>query len=111
MKKAKASSASSPAPESASTLDDVLISLQKSFSRVSARSSEVAPENARSLIVGNVNFELTLRLSPDKDTLLHKPEGELQLKLSGVIQQDIRAVHVEATAEPVADSGVPQGPV
>jgi hypothetical protein len=74
------------------SLADVLIALQKSFSRVSAKSKDVPPESARAMIVGNVEFELSIRLEPAEDNLFRKPDGDLQLTLKGVIQQDIRAV-------------------
>lgn len=74
------------------TLDDVLLALQKSFSRVSHGSRDVPPESARALIVGNVNFELSIHLKPEIDRLIHQNDGGIQLKLNGVIQQDIRTV-------------------
>lgn len=91
---------------SAPSLDEVLIALQKSFSRVSAKSREVAPENARSMIVGKVDFELTLRVHPEADILRYKADGNMQLKLNGVINQDIRAAH----AADLAGSGPPTEP-
>jgi hypothetical protein len=49
-------------------LDDVLLALQKTFSRLSAVTSErTAPEHrekARALIVGDVNFEMTINVAP-----------------------------------------------
>jgi hypothetical protein len=86
------------AKESA-TLDEVLTALQKSFSRVSANASDVDPQSARSLIVGNVNFELTIPLTPSGDKLRHKSKGDLNLKLNGVIHQDVRPVHRAESAE------------
>ena len=74
------------------TLNKMLIALQKSLSRVSAGSKDVPSENARALIMGNVEFELTVNVEPEgEDYLVYRPAGNVQLKLTGVIQQDIRA--------------------
>jgi hypothetical protein len=106
----------------APTLDEVLIALQKSFSRVSkqtARSTSDSPEKARALIVGEVNFEITIPVTPVTqvtsevrevfaadviaepndvntnkprfDKLRYQPEGNaISLKLCGTISTDIR---------------------
>jgi hypothetical protein len=88
-----------PKPEDtgeAQSLDNVLIALQKTFSRVSASSSELPPENARSLILGNVNFEMAVPLEAGQDKLFYSPTGKVNLKLTGTIQQDVRPVPRQA---------------
>lgn len=59
-----------PLPEPPKHLEDVLIAIQKSFSRVSAASSTaiVGGSNARALITGTVDFDLTARFD-----LTYKP--------------------------------------
>lgn len=98
-----------PAP----TLDDVLIALQKAFSRVSAKSRSVEPGDACAMIVGKVNFDLSIRLRPDGDTLRHDPEGDLALSLHGVIHQDVRAEHRDEAEgrqdAPISPEGGPSG--
>src|SRR5690349_12052869 len=74
------------------SLENVLISLQKTFSRVSASSSKLPPENARSLILGNVNFEMSVPLDVGADKLYYSSAGKVSLKLTGTIQQDVRPV-------------------
>jgi hypothetical protein len=74
------------------TLDDVIVGLQKSFSRVSARSASVDPQNARALVTGQIAFEMTLKADPEDDKLYPKADGKIELKLSGTIDSDVRAV-------------------
>ncbi len=81
------------------TLDEILTALQKSFSRVSAKTSEVPLEAARSMITGNIEFEVTLPFAPDGDKLRYKPGGDANAKFTGVVAQDIRAVHPTEMAE------------
>lgn len=80
---------SSPQPIA---LEDVIVALQKSFSRVSTTSALVPPEHARALVVGQVGFELTLRVEPENDNrLLYNSVGPMELKLTGQINTDIRS--------------------
>jgi hypothetical protein len=72
------------------SLDNILTALQKSFSRVSAGAAIVPGTDARSLITGPVNFTMTVKVHPQGDRLLYKPDGEIALNLSGVIHQDLR---------------------
>lgn len=64
--------------EDPALLDDVLLALQKTFSRLSAVTSErTTPEHrekARALIVGDVNFEMTINVAP---TSVPKPAAAL----------------------------------
>jgi hypothetical protein len=78
------------------SLENVVISLQKTFSRVSASSSKLPPENARSLILGNVNFEMAVPLDASQDRLFYSPTGKVSLKLTGTIQQDVRPIPRQA---------------
>lgn len=112
-------------------LEDVLLALQKTFSRLSAttaqRNAEEFREQARALIVGDVDFEFTVQVAPAlsakpaaaaapgrrlkaaaaaaeparPDTLRYCAEGGgFPLKLSGRIATDVR--HAEAPAAPPA---------
>lgn len=116
-------------------LEDVLLALQKTFSRLSAttaqRNAEEFREQARALIVGDVDFEFTVQVAPAlsakpaaaaapgrrlkaaaasaeparPDTLRYCAEGGgFPLKLSGRIATDVR--HAEApTAPPAPEPG------
>lgn len=81
----------------AQPLENVLIALQKTFSRVSASSSLLPPEDARSLILGDVNFEMAVPLEAGQDKLFYSPAGKVNLKLTGTIQQDVRPVPQDPT--------------
>ena len=98
-KKGKGSKAKGPAPAptpakepepAAPNLDDALVALQKTFSRVSARSAGLPRTNALALIAGEVAFDLKLRVNLVKDTLCLDPSGALKLNLNGTIDTDIR---------------------
>lgn len=108
---------STPAgPPPATLLEDVLIALQKTFSRLSATTATLNAEEfrdkARALIVGEVNFDIALNVEPtvvpNSDGSLPSAPGNLRycsdgsgfpLKLSGRIATDVR--HAEA-APPAA---------
>tara|TARA_R110002111_G_scaffold18776_1_gene45886 strand:+ start:148 stop:477 length:330 start_codon:yes stop_codon:yes gene_type:complete len=85
---------------SAVSLDDVLVALQKSFSRLSASSRSVPDENARALITGVVDFEITsdfeMALSPNAslddsaDVLIQQSNGTIRMTLKGQVETDIR---------------------
>lgn len=110
-------------------LEDVLLALQKTFSRLSAttaqRNAEEFRDQARALIVGDVDFEFTVQVAPAlsakpalaaapgrrlkaaaapaeparPDTLRYCADGGgFPLKLSGRIATDVR--HAEAPAAP-----------
>lgn len=84
-------------PKDGAALDEVLTALQKSLSRVSAGASTVPKENALSIITGPVSFSMTLKAHPAGDRLLVKPDGEVDLTVSGVIHQDVRAKAADAS--------------
>ncbi len=88
-----------PPPPSAPSLDDVIIALQKSFSRVSARSADVPAENARAMVVGQISFDLSLRANPDDDKLRLDSRGAIELKFSGTLDTDVRTVDMEKGQE------------
>jgi len=78
-------------------LEEVLVALQKSFSRVNNQSAEVPEHQARALMVGDVDFQLSLNVDPYRDAehatadrLLVKSGGGISLTLSGRIDTDIR---------------------
>ena len=77
-------------------LEDVLIALQKSFSRVSYQTERARrkggkeSENALALVTGPVTFTMQFPASPSGDRLAYDTKGELKLSLSGTIQPDIR---------------------
>ncbi|MCF8039202.1 MAG: hypothetical protein K9K79_07785 [Desulfohalobiaceae bacterium] len=72
------------------TLDDVLVALQKSFSRVSSRSADVSSEQARAMVSGQVHFDISLKVNLEGDYLHPDTRGDIDLNLSGDIETDIR---------------------
>lgn len=79
------------------TLEDVINSLQKSFSRVSSDSEKVSSSEALALIVGQVEFDIQVKLSPGPSSDKHKSDrlfvdsnGSIDLGLKGIIDTDIR---------------------
>ena len=75
----------------APALEDIVLALQKTFSRVSAATAEVPASQARALVVGQVDFEISLRAAPhDVDHLVQEENGPIQLVLKGRIDTDIR---------------------
>ncbi|HEX6746538.1 MAG TPA: hypothetical protein VF092_04525 [Longimicrobium sp.] len=92
------------------TLDDVLVALQKSFSRVSARSADLPADAARALVVGKVNFDIGLKTNIIADRLVVNAGGAIELKLSGTIQQDIREVASPPAGETTPMPDVPPAP-
>jgi len=97
-----------PQQPDAAMLEDVLVALQKTFSRLSAttatRGSDEHRDKARALIVGDVAFEISLNVAPQPG---HDSEGSalaaehlrycadgsgFPLKLSGRIATDVRHV-------------------
>ena len=116
-----------PPPEPVAMLDDVLLALQKTFSRLSAVTSQrtatpALREKARALIVGDVDFEMTVNVAPTAAQKAAAPEasGEaaataapvamdrlrycsdgsgFPLKLSGRISTDLRLKESEPPAK------------
>jgi hypothetical protein len=72
-------------------LEDVMIALQKTFSRVSSESGLVPEGQARALVVGQVQFTLRLRANLAlPDHLVQSPDGVMEFTFSGQIDTDIR---------------------
>lgn len=116
-----------PPPEPVVLLDDVLLALQKTFSRLSAVTSQrtatpALREKARALIVGDVDFEMTVNVAPiaapkavapeasgeaaataapvPMDRLRYCSDGSgFPLKLSGRISTDLRLKEPEPPAK------------
>lgn len=96
------------------TLDQILIGLQKTFSRVNAATAErITDEHidkARAMIVGDVQFQLSLTVVPAapaldgaiSDSFLYSNQaGEgISLTLSGIINTDIRIVEQKEIPAP-----------
>lgn len=79
-------------PNTPNSLEQLLVALQKSLSRVSRNSADVPKDQPRSLIVGNVAFHLRTRCAQEGDNrLLVGSEGEIDLELSGTITTDLDA--------------------
>jgi hypothetical protein len=80
------------------TLDQVLLALQKSFSRVSAATARATEGEGepRSIITGPIDFEMTVTgdVASGDDHIRVHDTGALTLKIRGSIQHDIV---VEAT--------------
>lgn len=89
-------------------LEDVLIALQKSFSRLSeqtAVSDKKVPGRPLALMTGDVEFDISMSMQPvatdnDWDSLAYSPSGGgIALRLSGKISTDLR-VNPDAGADP-----------
>ncbi len=84
-----------PVGRSEPELGQVITALQKSFSRVSAAAAARPPEKARALVVGQVDFEMSLKCDvegKDNDYLRVHARGSINLKLAGTIDVDVREV-------------------
>ena len=84
-----------PAQNENPALEDILVALQKSFSRLSYRTAQAPEESARALIVGKVNFEIALNAEPDGDQMRYAKAGSMNIKLQGQISTDIRVAEGE----------------
>ena len=71
-------------------LEDVVESLQKSFSRVMAKTAAVPQTDACARLSGAVSFELDLLLEPEGDRLRVCENGSMNLKFSGSIDLGVR---------------------
>lgn len=72
------------------TLEHVLVALQKSLSRVNSMSSKVPKNQPRALIIGDLNFEISLKCEQDEDKLrVTGGSGGIDISLKGVINTDI----------------------
>ncbi|MEM6259539.1 MAG: hypothetical protein AAF711_05560 [Planctomycetota bacterium] len=75
-------------------LEDIVLALQKSFSRVSRESGSFQsdhPDEAVAFVEGPIKFAITMKLSPDgNDRLTYNEQGGLETTIEGVINPDIR---------------------
>ena len=71
------------------TLESVLIALQKSISRVNEQSSKVPESQPRALIIGDLDFEISLKCDPNKDKLAVTNSGGISITLKGRINTDM----------------------
>ncbi len=90
----KKSNQSSPSQDAIS-LDDLLINIQKALSRVSQRTASVPESDAKSVIYGDVDFSIELKVEGEDDRLLVKKDGSVNLSMSGKISTDIRDDEVD----------------
>lgn len=81
--------------EEEKTLHGVLTLLQKSFSRVSEDAAGVPENEPLAMIMGGVDFEMSVKVSPEDDFLRVHPEGSITLNLRGTIQTDVRETATE----------------
>lgn len=77
------------------TLEQVLIALQKSISRVNSISNNVPPNQARALILGDIDFDLSLKCDQDGDKLRISNSGGISISLKGIINTDMEIAHEE----------------
>lgn len=77
------------------SLDDLLVNIQKSLSRVSSRSATVPENQARSIIYGDVDFSIELKIEGEGDKLFVKKDGSVKLSMSGKISADVRNDEIE----------------
>lgn len=78
-----------PAAGPQPSVDQLLIALQKTFSRVSRDSAGLAKDDARALIAGPVEFELMLGCSLTGDRLHVCEGGGMPLRLKGRVLPDL----------------------
>ena len=72
-------------------LEDLMVAVQKSFSRVMGRTSRVPSTAPRSHFVDTVNVNISLRARPEgTDRLAVDPQGGISLSLDGKIDLDVR---------------------
>ena len=81
------------------SLDDLLVNIQKSLSRVSSRSSTIPEDQARSIIYGDIDFSIELKIDGEGDKLFVSKDGSVNLSMSGKISADIRNDEIELKKE------------
>ena len=93
--RAKKSPKKKPSPKASQdqlSLDDAIVALQKTFSRVSAKTAEVDQMDARAMVSGQVNFDMSLKVHPERDYLYLDANGSVDLRLTGMIDTDVRTI-------------------
>ncbi len=79
-------------------LENLMISLQKTFSRVNqatAENLEARPETPTARITGDINFSISTKAIPEDGKMLIDKEGHVDLSFSGVIDLDIEDEEAE----------------
>ncbi|MDD1795062.1 hypothetical protein LRP50_18195 [Enterovibrio sp. ZSDZ42] len=73
------------------SLDDTLIALQKSISRVNEKSLPLPMGGDRpiALIIGDIDFELELSCDQVEDRLIVSKGGTIHMKLKGTLNTDM----------------------
>jgi hypothetical protein len=95
-KKAPSPAQSTAGAEEAPSLEEVVIALQKTFSRVSTSTAQVAEHRARAMVTGKVAFKMNLAVAMgDDDRLLTSAEGPIALELSGTLDTDVRVQELD----------------
>jgi hypothetical protein len=96
------------------SLEQVLLALQKSFSRVSGATARVTrgEDEPRSIITGPIDFEMTVTgdVASGDDHIRIQNTGALTLKLRGSIQHDIVVEATETGERAAARSTSPAEP-
>lgn len=82
---------SPPAGGEGAALEQVVLALQKTFSRVSAHTARVSGHRARAMVTGKVGFSMRLGVAMhEDDRLVATPGGPIALELSGTLETDVR---------------------
>jgi len=83
--------------------DDLIVALQKSFSRVSAATDKSQREKDATapcaMVVGPVKFSLSLNVDMDKDRLRVQESGSIRLSIDGTLQTDVRVTAIQGESE------------
>lgn len=86
--------------ETQNTVDRLLLSLQKSISRVSRDSANIDSDKAHSLIVGDIDFSISFKCNMiSDDRLLVQGDGAISLSLSGRIDADVGIKNLKETPD------------
>lgn len=74
--------------------DDLVVALQKSFSRVSAATDKSQREKDSTapcaMVVGPVKFSLSLNVAMEEDRLRIQENGSIRISIDGTLQTDVR---------------------
>lgn len=100
MEKTKNKKNKNKGEEIQNTVDRLLLSLQKSISRVNRDSANIDSDKAQSLIVGDIDFSISFKCNLISDErLLVKDDGTITLSLSGKIDTDVGIKNLEETTD------------
>ena len=81
------------------TLDELLVSVQKAFSRLSRASARVGNDKARALITGDVEFDISFNADAEGAYIYPQKDGFVKIALRGKIETDIRMIDDEDGAD------------